>query len=153
MRQRSETRRGLPGDPCTLAIFGASGDLAKRKLFPALLNLKRSKLLPDAFAVVGLATSDMTSEAFRNRLAAEMPATAPDGPEPELARWLLERTHYLPGDFRSADVYGRLEGFVKDLEGRLDTRGNLVFYLATPPDFFGDIVERLGALAHENGRG
>src|SRR6185369_3680714 len=62
-KPRNDSRRGQPGDPCTLVLFGASGDLAKRKLFPALLNLKRSQLLPNEFAVLGLATSEMTSEA------------------------------------------------------------------------------------------
>jgi glucose-6-phosphate 1-dehydrogenase len=149
-RTRNEGRRGQPGDPCTVVLFGASGDLAKRKLFPAILNLRRSNLLPNEFAVLGLATSEMTSEAFRDRLATELGASAPDGVDP---KWLFERTHYLPGDFRSPDLYSRLEQGLREMESVHQTRGNVVFYLATPPDFFGDIVERLGAagLTKEDG--
>ncbi len=125
-----------------LVLFGASGDLAKRKLFPALLNLRRSGLLPNEFAVLGLATSEMTSEAFRDRLRGELP-DSPEHPA-ELTRWLLERTHYMPGDFRSDELYGRLQERLREIEAGGATRGNVVFYLATPPDFFGDIVDRLG---------
>ncbi|HET6897035.1 MAG TPA: glucose-6-phosphate dehydrogenase, partial [Vicinamibacteria bacterium] len=141
-RTRTDGRRGQPGDPCVLVLFGASGDLAKRKLFPALLNLKQSGLLPDEFAVLGLATSEMTSEAFRARVGAELASAEADSGR---AQWLLERTHYLAGDFRSADLTTRLETRLREMETRHRTRGNAVFYLATPPDFFGDIVESLGA--------
>jgi len=83
-RSRTGDRRGKPGDPCALAIFGASGDLAKRKLFPALLNLKRSGLLRNEFAVLGLATSEMASEAFRERLTADLHSFAPQDVDSDL---------------------------------------------------------------------
>jgi glucose-6-phosphate 1-dehydrogenase len=143
-RPRTNGRKGLPGEPCTLAIFGASGDLAKRKLFPALLNLRRSGLLGDEFAVIGLATSEMTSEAFRERVAADLRTFAPEHVDSGLWNWLAERTYYLPGNFRSPEVYPRLAEAANDIGSRHSTRGNLVHYLATPPDFFGDIVEQLG---------
>src|SRR5262245_22702131 len=147
-RTRTDNRRGQPGDPCALALFGASGDLAKRKLFPALLNLRRGNLLPNEFAVLGLATSEMSTAAFRERLAPEL-----EGEEPALVKWLLERTYYQPGDFRSPELFKRLEEGLRDVEGRHGTRGNVIFYLATPPDFFGDIVDRLGeaGLTREEG--
>src|SRR5262249_57576364 len=100
---RSDVRRGEPAPPCVLVLFGASGDLAKRKLFPALLNLRKAGLLPNEFAVLGLATSEMTSEAFRDRLSAELPSFVEL--DAERWAWLRERTHYLPGDFRSPDLY------------------------------------------------
>ena len=136
-------RRGQPGDPCAIAIFGASGDLAKRKLLPAILNLRRGGLLRDEFAVIGLATSEMTNEAFRERLAADLRTFAPQDVDSDLWKWLSERTYYIPGDFRSADLYRRLGDALRDVETRHSTRGNVVHYLATPPDFFGDIVEHL----------
>ncbi len=138
-------RRGQPGDPCAVAIFGASGDLAKRKLFPALLNLRRSGLLRDEFAVIGLATSEMTSEAFRERLGNELRTFAPQDADSDLWRWLSERTYYMPGNFRSPELYSRLAEELQRVEARHGTRGSVVHYLATPPDFFGDIVESLGA--------
>jgi glucose-6-phosphate 1-dehydrogenase len=154
-RNRSESRRGQPGDPCTLVIFGASGDLAKRKLFPALINLRRGKLLPDDIAVLGLATSVMTSEAFRERLGSEVSEFAHEEVDSPVWKWLCERTYYTPGDFRSKELYDALAAGLRDLQSRHATRGNIVFYLATPPDFFGDIVERLGAagLTKETGEG
>jgi glucose-6-phosphate 1-dehydrogenase len=136
-------KRGQPGDPCAVAIFGASGDLAKRKLFPAILNLRRSGLLRDEFAVIGLATSEMTNEAFRERLASDLRTFAPQDVDSDLWKWLSERTSYIPGNFRSPDLYVRLAEGLKDVEARHGTGGNVVHYLATPPDFFGDIVERL----------
>jgi glucose-6-phosphate 1-dehydrogenase len=143
-RNQQATRRGGPGDPCLLVLFGASGDLAKRKLFPALLNLRRSGLLRDEFAVLGLATSEMASEAFRERLDADLRSFAPQEVKDGLWGWLRERIHYLPGDFRSGELYSRVAGQVPSIGERAKTRGNVLFYLATPPDFFGDIVERLG---------
>ncbi len=137
-------KRGQPGDPCAIAIFGASGDLAKRKLFPAILNLRRSGLLRDEFAIIGLATSEMTSEAFRERLTNDLRTFAPQDVDSDLWKWLCERTYYLPGNFRSPDLYKRLAEGLHDVEARHGTAGNVVHYLATPPDFFGDIVERLG---------
>src|SRR5262245_5564431 len=134
---KNGARRGQPGEPCTMALFGASGDLAKRKLFPALLNLRRSQLLPNEFAVLGLATSEMTTEAFRERIGGELRGSGADA---ELVTWLLERTHYQAGDFRAADFYGRIGEKLREIEERHATGQNVLFYLATPPDLFGDIV-------------
>src|SRR5262245_34178838 len=152
-RTRTGDRRGQPGDPCVLVIFGASGDLAKRKLFPALLNLRRGGLLPDEVAVLGVATSDMTSEAFRDRLTADLRSFALEDVESELWRWLCERTHYLSGDFRSEDTYRRMAEGLRTIGERHKALGNVLFYLATPPDFFGDIVDRLvtARVADESG--
>src|SRR4030095_15164474 len=94
-------RKGQPADPCALVLFGASGDLAKRKLFPALLNLRKATLLPNEFVVLGLATSEMTSEAFRERLGQELPSFLPDA-DRDRWEWLRERIHYPAGDLRSA---------------------------------------------------
>jgi glucose-6-phosphate 1-dehydrogenase len=152
-QRRNGARRGQPTDPCTIVIFGASGDLSKRKLFPAILNLRRSGLLPDQFAVLGLATSEMTSEAFRARLDEGRTRGATESVDAALWGWLLERTEYLPGDFRSPELYSRLQDRLREIEGRRGTGGNVVFYLATPPDFFGDIVDALAAagLTKESG--
>jgi glucose-6-phosphate 1-dehydrogenase len=151
-RTRVGGRKGQPADPCALVLFGASGDLAKRKLFPALLNLRKASLLPDEFVVLGLATSEMTSEAFRDRLGQELPSFLPDA-DRERWDWLRPRLHYLPGDFRSPDLYPRLAALLKDKGAEAGTKGDALFYLATPPDFFGDVAERLheAGLAAETG--
>ncbi len=153
MTRGGEGRRGQPADPCVLVLFGASGDLAKRKLFPALLNLRKAGLLPNEFAVLGLATSEMTSDAFRERLTRDLSTFLPDM-DPELGKWLRERVHYMPGDFRSPDLYARLAARLGEIGSETGTRGNALFYLATPPDFFGDVAERLheaGLLAEADG--
>jgi len=153
-RNKNEGRRGQPGQPCTMVLFGASGDLAKRKLFPALLNLRHSQLLPEDFAVLGLATSEMSDEAFRDRLRGEL-TEAPAAGDAALLDWLLQRTYYQPGDFRSPDSYARLAARLREVDEKHRTQGSVIFYLATPPDFFGDIVDHLGqaGLTREEGHG
>src|SRR5512136_446071 len=97
-----------PVGPCAMVIFGASGDLTKRKLVPALYHLAREKLLPDSFAVVGVATSELGSDAFRERMSSEARGHVSGGPDPALWEWLLSRVTYLPGNFRDAGTYQRL---------------------------------------------
>src|SRR4249920_3055827 len=122
-KARAVGRKGQPADPCVLVLFGASGDLAKRKLFPALLNLRKDSLLPNELVVIGLATSEMTSEAFRERLGQELPQFLPDWDRGRW-EWLKERIHYLPGDFRSATLYSALESLRKEQDKAAGTRGN-----------------------------
>src|SRR4030088_2544663 len=85
------------GPPCVLVIFGAAGDLTKRKLIPALYNLKKSNLLPDSFAVIGVARAEMNDEEFRRRLSDEIREFATDDIDPESWHWLEERLYYLSG--------------------------------------------------------
>jgi hypothetical protein len=132
MKTRNDGRRGQPGDPCALVLFGASGDLAKRKLFPALLNLKRSGLLSNEVAVLGLATSEMTSEAFRARVGAEIASSGP---------WLMAETPTSACDFRVTTSAGRpspecrrnLSGSARDLPSVRGVTASilLVFALGT----------------------
>ena len=128
-----------PTGPATVVIFGASGDLTRRKLVPALANLRRDHLLPDAFAVVGVAVTDFTTESFREHLA-----DALEEHDPELWDWLAQRCYYLPGDFADSGTYKRLKSFLAEVEAKHGTRGNTLYYLATPPSFFTKIVPRLG---------
>jgi len=138
-------RRGQPGDRCILVIFGASGDLTKRKLMPALYNLAQGHLLPKEFAVVGLSTSKMTNEEFRTKLSTEIKEFATDNVDPELWKWLAERLYYLPGNFSDPESFTRLRSLLAELDKTRKTSGNHLFYLATPPDFFAEITKQLGA--------
>ena len=138
-----------------MVIFGASGDLTKRKLVPALYHLAREKLLPDSFAVVGVATSQLGSEAFRERIGGEAREHVPGGPEPAVWEWLMSRVTYLPGDFRDPGTYQRLGATLAQVDSERKTGGNVLFYLATPPTFFGEIVRRVseaGLVKEETGR-
>src|SRR5258705_6854531 len=94
-----------PRDPCAMVIFGASGDLTKRKLIPALCNLARDQLLPDNFAVVGVARSELTQEEFRRSTAQEARQYAPEAIKPELWSWLEQRLCYIPGEFQDIRTY------------------------------------------------
>jgi len=145
-RSKTTERKGEPAEPCALVIFGATGDLAARKLVPALLNLGRGGLLPKEIAVVGVATSPMTTEAFRERLARDLGGRGAHAADPALWSWLAERIRYVPGDFRAGETYARLAETLAAAEGERGTMGRRLFYLATPPAFFAEIVERLGAL-------
>ena len=131
-------------DPCIMVIFGASGDLTKRKLIPALYNLASSNLLPDEFAVVGVARHDRSSEEFRRQMSQDFQEFAPANFDKKLWNWLEERIYYLPGEFQSSDTYGRLKTFLAQIDRQYATGGNYLYYLATAPRFFCDIVAQLG---------
>ena len=142
-----------PAPPCTLVIFGVMGDLARRLLVaPALYNLAAEKLLPEKFALVGIARQPGDTDTFRQDVREGLDEFAPAASVNEPRRWLEERLHYLRGDFEAPETY---EALVKWLAKRAASDGvrNAVFYLATPPDLFGPIVTRLGeaGLTREDG--
>lgn len=128
-----------------MVIFGASGDLTKRKLIPALLNLAASKLLPEAFAIIGFASNDFTSEAFREYLAAEVKQFANFSVSPELWDWFCRRVYYMKGDFGDAKSFAQLKEMVAKVEKEHKIGGNRFHYLAVAPRFFGEVVKQLGA--------
>ncbi|MEO8347149.1 MAG: glucose-6-phosphate dehydrogenase, partial [Betaproteobacteria bacterium] len=135
---------GAPADSCVMVIFGASGDLAKRKLIPALYNLAKDKLLSPQFAVVGFATRDYTTDTFRAHLDAAMEATAADSTATEIWTWLRARIYYVSGALQDPAAYQRLEAQVKEAANAHDTGHNHFYYLAVAPQFIGEIVRHLG---------
>jgi glucose-6-phosphate 1-dehydrogenase len=139
-------RHDQQADPCTLVIFGAAGDLTKRKLIPALCNLGKSQLLPKEFGIVGLATTPMTDEEYRQRLSRDIKEFVTGEFDPQLWSRLNERTYYLAGDFRSPEIYSRLKERLAEVQKQIKTGGNILFYLATPPDLFAAIIKGLGAV-------
>jgi len=147
---RSQARRG---DPCIMVIFGATGDLTKRKLVPALYNLLHGKLLPENFAVVGLSVDAASSDAFRDQLSREIKEFATVTVETDLWDWFAKRLYYLQGDFRDPETYGKLKQMLAGVDGEQGTPGNYLFYLATTPIFFGEIVRQLGRAGLTNEEG
>src|SRR5947199_7423540 len=130
--------------PCVIVIFGATGDLTKRKLVPALFNLVVGGLLPDELAIVGFGRTEMSSEQFRDHMREDLERFATRRVDPQLADWLIERIYYTAGNFKDSASYERLESTIQKAEQEHGTGGSRLYYLATPPPFFADIVEHLG---------
>ena len=150
-RQSDAAGQGQPAGPCVMVIFGATGDLTKRKLMPAIYNLAESKLLARDFAVVGIAKDNLTTDSFRAQISEDMKTFATGQLDEAVRNWLVERVYYLSGDFKDAELYRHLGGLVRQVDEQHGTHGNYFYYLATAPIFFGEIIRQLGAagLAHE----
>lgn len=139
------SRYQIPG-ACALVIFGASGDLTKRKLLPALYALAHDGLLPERFAVVGFARREKSHEAFREEMRTaveEFSRLRP--PKPEIWDRLAQGLYYVSAAFEDAAGYERLRDLLAEVDRRHETGGNRVYYLATPPSAYAAIVTRLGA--------
>jgi glucose-6-phosphate 1-dehydrogenase len=144
MTGRTATTSARPADPCTLIIFGASGDLTHRLLLPALYNLAASGLLPDAFALIGVARSESTSETFCDDLAKSLPKFATRDIDERVVKRLLACVAYVQGEPDDASTYKNLAHELAGIESRRATKGNRLFYLATPPAAFTPIGCHLG---------
>ena len=132
-----------PSDPCALVVFGASGDMTKRLLVPALYNLCRTDCLPKNFAVIGVARGDVTTEAWRGELRDFLEKSI--GQVDRDAWSKLARTMcYLRGDATDPALYEKLRGALDEAAGKSGTAGNAIFYLAVADKFFGPIVDHLG---------
>jgi glucose-6-phosphate 1-dehydrogenase len=136
--------QGRPGDPCTMVIFGVTGDLTKRKLIPSLYNLAKKKLLPTEFALVGVAINEIPREKFLDQLWRDLREFGGAPEECSFCDWLLERTEYLSGDFRDAATYRKLKEILDGLQQKNSTHGNYFYYLATAPSMFGEVIKQLG---------
>jgi len=151
----TDTGSGRTADPCVMVICGAGGDLTKRKLLPALVNLARAGLLSKQFALVGFSRGARTDEEFRRQLTKDMQDFATSPVEPELWSWFLKRIHYLGGDFKDPAAFEGLADLLARVEREHGTKGNVFYYLATAPEFFGEIVRQLSAVGltrEESGR-
>ena len=130
-------RIGRPGDPCVMVIFGASGDLTRRKLIPALYNLGKHQLLSREFAVVGVAHDAMSTDDFRNKLKQDLQQFADVELDADLQEWFQRRMYYLTGDFGDPKTFQQLKELLAKLDTDHATHGNYFFYLAIAPNFFG----------------
>jgi glucose-6-phosphate 1-dehydrogenase len=155
MTPKTGATTARPADPCCLVIFGASGDLTHRLLVPALYNLAAAGLLPEAFGLIGVARSAFSSEAFREDLAKSLPQFAGRPIDQKVLKRLLGCVAYVQGDPDDDSTYAQLGREVERIESERGTRGNRLFYLATPPAGFVPIGLHLGqsGLARENGAG
>jgi glucose-6-phosphate 1-dehydrogenase len=146
---------GETADPCVMVIFGATGDLTKRKLFPALYNLAKGNLLSREFAIVCTGRNDLTTEAFREQIGADMKTFATSEVTLEIWDWFLQRIYYVAGDVTNPDSYQKLKAVVEQAAQTHGAHGNYFFYLAIAPNFFGETIRRLaeaGLTKEENGQ-
>ena len=147
-------RVGRVADPCVMVIFGFSGDLTRRKLIPALYNLASQGLLAREFAIVGLGRTPMSDDAARQKMTEDFKRFASGPIDAALWDWFVRRIYYSSRDFDNPATYTQLKDTVAKADQDHGTKGNFFFYLATAPNFFGDIVERLsgvGLINEENG--
>jgi glucose-6-phosphate 1-dehydrogenase len=128
-----------------VVIFGAAGDLTKRKLVPALYNLRTSGLLPREFTIVGVARREMTHEQFREEQARDIREFATTSVDEGLWAELREAMFYQGGDLADPAVYTQLADLLGEIAKRRGTGGKVLFYLAIPPNLFGEVVRHLGA--------
>ncbi len=141
----ADVAAGRPGDPCTMVIFGAAGDLTRRKLLPALYNLATDNLLSREFAIVGLAREQMTTEQFREKFAQDIKQFATGALSEDLTDWFSRRLHYVSGEFGDPASYAKLKEILQHTDKEHGTRGNYLYYLATAPMFFSSIPQQLKA--------
>jgi glucose-6-phosphate 1-dehydrogenase len=132
--------------PCALVIFGASGDLTKRKLIPALYRLAYDRRLPAGFAVVGNSRTPMSHEAFREKMCEAVKQYSEETPF-EDAVWqdFAAGLYYEAGDLKDRGCYERLGTRLSEVERDRHTGGNVVFYLSTQPDHYPVVISNLGA--------
>lgn len=137
--------REQPADACVMVIFGASGDLTKRLLIPSLYNLAHHNLLPLNFAVVGAGRRQMTPEAFRADMRTALQASDRVGAvEPEIWAGLEKSLYYVPLNYDDPAAYTQLADALTQCDRDHDTKGNYLYYLATPPAVFTEVAQQLG---------
>ncbi len=140
-------------DPCVMVIFGASGDLTKRKLIPALFDLERQGALPAGFTIVGVGRTPMDHEAFRSYLHEAM-RTFGQLHETESTMWrdFAACLHYIAVDSNIPEEFHRLRGALREIGASRGAPRNMLYYLATPPSMYSPIIRHLGGAGmHHSG--
>ena len=152
---RAGLRMQRTPEPCTVVIFGATGDLTHRKLVPALYNLQRERLLPPGFSVVGFARRDWSDDFFRDSLLNDAKEFSRSGIEPALWDSFAQGVSYVQSSFDDPAGYQKLAERLRELDEQRGASGNRLFYLSTPPESYATIIQQLGAagLARSPGEG
>jgi glucose-6-phosphate 1-dehydrogenase len=134
----------LPVHPTALIIFGATGDLSKRKLLPALYNLAHEGALPERFCLIGSSRSDLSDDEFRQQAVDSVREFSRREPDDKVLEALFSDVRYISGSFDQDDVYERLTATLKEFDSQAGQPYNRAFYLSTAPSFFPVIVKALG---------
>jgi glucose-6-phosphate 1-dehydrogenase len=137
----TETQKQV--DSCVMIIFGATGDLTKRKLFPALYNLAKDGFLPENFAIVGIGRQELETDDFRTKIIGDLKEFTPNTADKKLLDYFKERIFYTGGDFDDdKQLFGDLKNLLKEVCEKLQIPENFFFYLATPPSLFGNVTRK-----------
>jgi len=134
----------LPVHPTTLVIFGGTGDLAQRKLLPAIYNLAHEGGLPEGFNLIGVSRSDLSDDDYRAMARESIKEHSRRPPDEQVLEKLLERVRYVPGTFDVDSVFDRLKQELDQFDEEAGIAFNRIFYLSTAPSLFALIVNKLG---------
>jgi glucose-6-phosphate 1-dehydrogenase len=136
-------------------IFGATGDLTKRKLFPAINNLAKDGHMPDNFAIIGVGRQEIGTDEYRREMAAHLKEVIPNGVDKNLLKWFEERTYYTGGDFNDDKaLFSDIKELAEKVCKKHDVPANFYFYMAIPPDLFAGVTQKIvkhGLGKEENG--
>ena len=143
-------------DPCVMVIFGATGDLTKRKLFPALYNLAKEGFLPTSFAIVGVGRQEMLSEDFRKQILDNLKEFVGDKIDEDLVKWFEERIYYTGGDFDDDKIlFKDIKELLTEVCEKYKIPENYFYYMAIPPSLFANVAGKIvknGLGKEENGK-
>jgi glucose-6-phosphate 1-dehydrogenase len=134
----------LPVHPTTLVIFGGTGDLAHRKLLPAIYNLAHEGALPERFNLISVSRSEMDNDEYRKVARESIQKYSRRPPDEQVLEKLLEQVRYVPGTFDDDAVFDRLDDELGKFDQEAGIAFNRIFYLSTAPGFFALIIEKLG---------
>ena len=142
-------------DACVMVIFGATGDLSKRKLFPALYNLAKEGFLPENFAIAGVGRQELGTEDFRKQILADLKEFVGEKLDKDLSKWFEDRIYYTGGDFDDDKIlFKDLKNLLSEICKTHDIPANFFYYMAIPPTLFANVAEKIvknGLGKEENG--
>src|SRR5688572_9413408 len=131
-------------EPCVMVIFGATGDLTKRKLLPAIYNLAKDGHLPDQFAIVGVGRQELERDEFRSQSLEHLKEFAGKGLDEKSLHWLHERLYYTGGDFgEDKQLFGDLKDLLAEMCSKRQISENFFYYMALPPDLFAEVSTKV----------
>src|SRR5438874_5943355 len=146
LQQHSIWQNGQPPEPCAVVIFGATGDLTQRKLLPTLAHLFHDHPLPEGFCVVAFARRPMNDDQWRKMALDSINKYMPEDDKLDEAaqQAFARRMFYCQSDFNDRDGYHKLADLLEKLDHEWGTRGNRLFYMATPPETDAEVIHQLG---------
>ena len=133
----------MPSDPCAIIMFGASGDLARRKLMPALYDLAFHSCLAPSFRLLGFARTKMSDEDFRKSAGEDLPKGDQEGADEGRKSEFLKALQYFSGNYDDPEAFRKLAKRLDELDTEGNLGGNRLFYLATPPEVYPHVIEQL----------